>query len=260
MSATAKLKVGTHSVRDSVSSEEWEVRVDLAACYRLCFQLGITDRINTHISARVPGTDGHFLLNPLGLLFDEIDASNLVKIDREGKKVDNNPYEVNTAGYIIHSAVLDVREDVNCVLHHHTLASIAISMLEGGLLPISQHSMQFYDRIGYHDYEGFALDKDERARLAANLGPHQAMFLRNHGVLVAGANVGEAFIAMDDLEKSCKAQLMAQATGKALQLPPHEVCERTASMFEQVGRGPRLALEWETLKRSLDRAAIPYDQ
>lgn len=260
MSATAKLKTDLPSIRDSMSPEEWEVRVDLAACYRLCYEFGITDRINTHISARVPGTDGHFLLNPLGLLFDEIDASNLVKIDREGRKVDNTPYEVNAAGYIIHSAVLDAREDVNCVLHHHTLASIAISMLEEGLLPVSQHSMQFYNRVGYHDYEGFALDKDERARLAANLGPHQVMFLRNHGILVAGATVGESFIAMDDLEKSCQTQLMAQATGKALQLPPHEVCEHTASMFQQASRGPRLALEWETLKRSLDRAGIPYDQ
>ena len=192
MSATAKLKPATPSLRDSVTPEEWEVRVDLAACYRLCHQLGITDRINTHISARVPGTDGHFLLNPVGLLFDEIAASNLVKIDREGRKLDNTPYEVNAAGYIIHSAVLDAREDVNCVLHHHTMAGIAVSALEEGLLPISQHSMQFYNRVGYHDYEGFALDEDERARLAANIGAHQVLFLRNHGIIVAAGCVGDS--------------------------------------------------------------------
>lgn len=260
MSATAKLEADAPSVRDSVTPEEWEVRVDLAACYRLCHQIGITDRINTHISARVPGTDGHFLLNPLGLLFDEISASNLVKIDREGRKLDNTPYEVNAAGYIIHSAVLDARADVNCVLHHHTLASIAVSVLEEGLLPISQHSMQFYNRIGYHDYEGFALDRDERARLAADFGTHQAMFLRNHGILVAAKTVGDAFIVMDDLEKSCKAQLMAQATGQPLRLPPHEVCEHAACLFERPERGSRQALEWETLKRSLDRAGTPYIQ
>ncbi len=260
MIATANLILDTPSIRDSVSADEWEVRVDLAACYRLCFELGITDRINTHISARVPGSDGDFLLNPLGLLFDEISASNLVKIDREGRKVDNSPYEVNAAGYIIHSAVLDAREDVNCVLHHHTLASIAVSALEEGLLPLSQHSMQFYNRIGYHGYEGFALDRDERSRLAANMGSYPAMFLRNHGILVAGATVGEAYIAMDDLEKACKAQLMAQATGKPLSLPPKEVCEHAASMYERPERGPRQALEWETMKRSLDRAGVPYDQ
>lgn len=260
MSVTAKLKADTPSIRDSVTPEEWEVRVDLAACYRLCHQLGITDRINTHISARVPGTDGHFLLNPLGLLFDEIGASNLVKIDREGRKLDNTPYEVNTAGYIIHSAVLDARGDVNCVLHHHTLAGIAVSVLEEGLLPISQHSMQFYNRIGYHDYEGFALDKDERARLAADLGSHQAMFLRSHGILVTGKTIGDAFIAMDDLEKSCKAQLMAQATGQPLHLPPHEVCEHAAGLFERPERGPRQALEWESLKRGLDHVGTPYNQ
>ncbi len=259
MSVTTKLKVESFSVRETVLPEEWEVRVALAAAYRLCHHFGVTDRINQHISARVPGTDGHFLLNPVGLLFDEVTASNLVKIDREGKKVDDNPYDVNPAGYIIHSAVLDARPDVNCVLHHHTLASIAVSALEEGLIPISQHSMQFYKRVGYHDYEGFALDQDERSRLAASLGPHKVMFLRNHGILVAGRTVGEAFTVMDDLEKSCKAQLMAQATGKTIHLPPTEVCESTAQQFETQGR-PRGELEFGAMTRLLDRLGVPYDQ
>ena len=259
MSVATKLKVESFSVRETVSPEEWEVRVDLAAAYRLCHHDGVTDRINQHISARVPGTDGHFLLNPIGLLFDEVTASNLVKIDREGNKVDNNPYDVNPAGYIIHSAVLDARPDVNCVLHHHTLASIAVSALEEGVIPISQHSMQFYNRVGYHDYEGFALDKDERSRLAASLGPHRVMFLRNHGILVAGRTVAEAYIVMDDLEKSCKAQLMAQATGKKIHLPPSEVCEFTARQFETQGR-PRGELEYEAMMRMLDREGVAYDQ
>lgn len=245
------------SLRRRVSPEEWQVRVDLAACYRLSHHAGITDRINTHISARVPDSDGHFLLNPLGLLFDEITASNLVKIDRDGNKVGDSAFEVNEAGYVIHSAVLHARADVNCALHHHSAAGIAVSALKEGLLPLSQASQQFYRRIGYHDYEGIALDEDERERLGANLGPHKAMLLRNHGVLVAGASVGEAYLLMDDLEASCKAQLLAQATGDEIHLPPHDVSEYTAGQFERP-REWRVKLEWEAQLRLLDRLGIEY--
>lgn len=244
------------SLRGLVSPEEWQVRLDLAACYRLCYHAGITDRINTHISARVPDGGGDFLLNPLGLMFEEITASNLVKIDREGNKLGEGEFEVNWAGYIIHSAVLNARLEINCVLHTHTAAGIAVSALKEGLLPISQPSQQFYNRIGYHDYEGFALEEDERERLAANLGSNKAILLRNHGVLVAAESIAEAYFVMDDLESSCKAQLMAQAAGE-IHLPSPEVSEHTAKQWERP-REWRTKLEWDAQLRLLDRLGDEY--
>ena len=245
------------SLRGRVSSEEWQVRVDLAACYQLCHQDGITDRINTHISARVPDNDGHFLLNPLGLLFDEITASSLVKIDMNGNKVGDSAFEVNQAGYVIHSAVLDARPDVNCALHHHSAAGIAVSSLKEGLLPMSQHALQFHNRIGYHDYEGIALEEDERERLGASLGRHSAMLLRNHGVITAADSVAETYLLMDSLEVACKSQLMAQAAGGEIHLPPPEVCESTAQQYEHP-RDWRATLEWDAQLRRLDRLGIEY--
>ncbi|MDA0367397.1 MAG: class II aldolase/adducin family protein [Proteobacteria bacterium] len=246
-------------LRGKVSDAEWQVRCDLAACYRLCDEFGIVDRINTHISARVPDSGGDFLLNPVGLLFDEVTASSLVRIDRDGNKTDpDHPYDVNPAGYVIHSAVLNVRSDIMCVIHHHSLAGIAVAGLKEGLLPVSQHALQFYDRIAYHDYEGFPTqDNEECARMARNLGNHRTMFLRNHGVVVGGRSVGEAFCVMDDLEKACEAQLMMQATGRELHLPSPEMCERTAQQFENIGR-PRGETEWPAMKRLLDRQGMIY--
>lgn len=245
------------SLRARVSPGEWQVRVDLAACYRLCHHAGITDRINTHISARVPGEDGYFLLNPLGLLFDEVTASNLMKIDMDGNKVGESAYEVNRAGYVIHSAVLIARADVNCALHHHSAAGIAVSALKEGLLPMSQHAQQFYNRIGYHDYEGIALEEEERERLGANLGRHSAMLLRNHGVLTAADSVAEAYLLMDGLEAACKSQLLAQAAGGEIHLPPPDVCEYTASQLDRPNEW-RLKLEWDAQLRMLDRLGVEY--
>jgi ribulose-5-phosphate 4-epimerase/fuculose-1-phosphate aldolase len=245
------------SLRGRVSAEEWQVRVDLAACYRLCHHAGITDRINTHISARVPGDADHFLLNPLGLLFDEVTASNLLKIDMDGNKVGESAHEVNRAGYVIHSAVLIARADVNCALHHHSAAGIAVSSLKEGLLPMSQHAQQFYNRIGYHDYEGIALEEEERERLGANLGQHSAMLLRNHGVLTAADSVAAAYLLMDSLEAACKAQLLAQAAGGEIHLPPHDVSEYTAKQFEQPNEW-RYKIEWDAQLRMLDRLGIEY--
>jgi len=246
-------------LKGKVSEAEWQVRCDLAACYRLCHEIGIVDRINTHISARVPDSDGDFLLNPVGLLFDEVTASSLVRIDRDGNKVDSDhPYDVNPAGYVIHAAVLNVRADIAAVVHHHSKAGIAIAGLKDGLLPVSQHALQFYNRIGYHDYEGFPTQNSEECdRMAVNLGNHRTMFLRNHGVLVGGRTVGEAFCVMDDLEKACEAQLAMQATGQELHLPGPEMCELTAQQFENIGR-PRGETEWPAMKRMLDRKGIVY--
>ena len=186
----------------SADAEERELRIQLAACYRLMARYAMTDLIYTHVSARLPGPEGHFLLNPFGLMFDEITASSLVKVDREGNVVGDSDWPVNRAGFVIHSAVLDGRADVVCALHTHTRAGVAVSTLECGLLPISQHSLQFYDRIAYHDYEGIACDLDERKRLIADLGDHDALVLRNHGLLTTGRSVGEAFLLMFNHEQS----------------------------------------------------------
>lgn len=214
------------------SSEEWQTRVDLAACYRLVAHFGMDDSIYTHISARVPGRHDHFLLNPLGLRFEEITASSLVKIDMDGALVEPTEHEVNAAGFTIHSAVHAARPDVFCVLHTHTEPGIAISCLKEGLLPLNQWSLQFHNRIAYHDYEGIALDLDERERLVADLGPLKVMVLRNHGLLTAGFSIGEAFILMYNLNRSCVTQLAAQATGAELVIPSAAVCEKVAQQYE----------------------------
>lgn len=254
------VEIRNFSLKGKVSPEEWAVRCDLAACYRLMHLQGMTDRINTHISARVPGSNGDFLLNPVGLLFDEVTASNLVRIDRAGRKQDpDNPYDVNPAGFVIHSAVLRSRGDVQCVIHHHTPAGVAISALAEGLLPVSQHSLQFYNRVGYYNYDGFATQSpdEECAKIARGLGNHKAMFLRNHGVVVAGRSVGETFTTMDDLEQACRSQLLVLGTGRPLHLPPPDVCEKTAQQFANFGR-PRGETEWPAMRRLLDRQGVPY--
>ena len=202
--------------RNSVGAEEWDQRVKLAAVYRAFARMGYDDLIYTHISARVPGPEHHFLINPFGLMYEEVTASNLVKIDLEGNKVDpDEPNEINYAGYIIHSAVHEARTDAMCVIHLHTDDGVAVSCQKDGLLPISQFNLFQYGGVGYHDYEGLALDADEKKRLVADLGQHNMMILRNHGTMTTGETVAEAFFHMYNLERACRIQIRAQAGGNA---------------------------------------------
>lgn len=243
------------SVRSRVSAEEWRARVNLAACYRLVAHFGWTDLIYTHISSRVPGEDGHFLINPFGLMFEEVTASSLVKIDFEGNTVLDSPFEINKAGFVIHSAVHMARHDVACVIHTHTVAGMAVCAQKDGILPISQNSMMFYgDHLAHHDYEGIAFDTEERDRLVADLGDRFVMLLRNHGLLTCGRTVGEAFEIMHNLEKTCAAQIAAQAGGGALSIPSKEVCEHTANQFwDYADKEPFGKSSWPAMLRLLDR-------
>jgi ribulose-5-phosphate 4-epimerase/fuculose-1-phosphate aldolase len=220
--------------RSQISSEEWDTRCDLAALYRLLAHFRMTDLIDTHISARVPGEEGFFLINRYGVLFHEMCASDLIKIDHEGHAVDSRygPASVNRAGFNIHSAIHAARPDISCVVHTHTSAGIAISAQEEGLLPISQHALKFYRRLGYHDYEGIALNPEERDRLVHDLGTHMAMILRNHGLLAAGRSIAEAFNQIYFLERACQAQVQALAGGRPLRMPPEAVCELTAQQSD----------------------------
>ncbi|MBU0726619.1 MAG: class II aldolase/adducin family protein [Alphaproteobacteria bacterium] len=245
------------SVREQVSAEEWAARVDLAACYRLVARMGWTDLIYTHISARVPGPEHHFLINPYGLMFDEVTASNLVKVDLDGQIVMETPYSFNPAGFTIHSAVHAAREDALCVLHTHTAAGMAVAAQVKGLLPISQHAMRFHDRISYHDYEGIALDLDERERLVGDLGTTYAMILRNHGLLTCGRSVAEAFTIMFYLQKACEAQVAALAGGGELKLVPDDVAEHAAQQFERGGEKSSNR-PWQALLRTLEREDTSY--
>jgi ribulose-5-phosphate 4-epimerase/fuculose-1-phosphate aldolase len=240
-----------------MSEGEWQARVELAAAYRLCAELGWTDLIYTHISARVPGPEAHFLINPFGYAFEDFTSSSLVKIDIEGRIVGDTPHTVNAAGFVIHGAVHAARHDLHCVMHLHTDAGVALSMLEEGLLPLSQHAMQFCNRIGYHAYEGLALSHAERDRLIRDLGPHKAMILRNHGLLTAGATVAEAFVLMFNLEKAARTQMQAMAASSRLVTPPPEVCELAAQQLEG-DTVPVGAREWPALLRRLDRADPSY--
>ena len=244
------------SVRERVSSEEWDTRTNLAACYRLAAHFRMTDLIYTHISARVPGPEHHFLINAFGLLWDEISASTLVKVTLDGDIVDDPTGNgINRAGYVIHSAVHRARHDLECVMHTHTAAGIAVSAQEQGLLPMSQHAMRFTDSIGYHDYEGLALELDEQARLVADLGEHKAMILRNHGLLTCGASIAEAFDLMYYLERACQAQVTA--TGATLRMPPHEVAQKTARQFKNLPYKTQKT-EWRALLRMLDKSDASY--
>ena len=246
------------AVRDRVSADEWQTRVELAACYRLVAMHGWTDQIYTHISARVPGPEEHFLLNPYGLMFDEVTASGLVKIDLDGNIVDDTPWQINQAGFTIHSAVHAARHDVVCVIHTHTKAGMAVSAQRDGLLPLTQHSMQFYGHLAYHDYEGIALDLDERERLVRDLGGHHAMILRNHGLLTAGRSIPDAFALHYNLEVSCQAQIAAQSGGGELVIPPKAVCEHAASQFWR-DEAPTESMAWKAHLRKLDRVNPGYD-
>ena len=260
MAHPTKLNPILKPVRERVGAEEWQVRVDLAACYRLIAHYGMTDMIYTHITARVPGPETHFLINPFGLLFDEITASSLVKIDLEGKTVlqPDHEYSVNYAGFVIHGAIHGARADAHCVIHTHTRAGMAVSAQERGLLPLTQTAMRFYRRLGYHAYEGPALDRDEQTRLVADLGDHPAMILRNHGLLAVGPSVAEAFNTIYWLEMACKAQIDALAGGQTVILPSPEVAEKTAHLYDPGNRRRFGVLEWPTMLRLLDRKDPSY--
>jgi ribulose-5-phosphate 4-epimerase/fuculose-1-phosphate aldolase len=246
------------SLRDRVSAEEWETRVDLAACYRLAAHYRMTDLIYTHISARVPGPEHHFLINAFGLLWTEITASTLVKVTLDGDIVeDPTGNGINRAGYVIHSAVHRARPDIHCVMHTHTAAGIAVSAQAHGLLPLSQHAMRFTDSIGYHDYEGLALDLDEQGRLVKDLGHHKAMILRNHGLLTCGESIPEAFDLMYYLERGCQSQVNAMAGGAKLNIPPHEVAAKTAAQFKALPYKQKRT-EWKAHLRMLDATDPSY--
>lgn len=258
---------GGHTLHASSRSDaERQVREDLAAAYRLVALHSMDDSIYTHISARVPGHDDQFLINPYGLLFRDITASSLVKIDLDGQKVDPSPYDVNPAGFTIHSAVHAQRHDAACVLHTHTVAGVAVASQAGGLQPCNQWSLQFYNRVAYHDYEGIALDHDERARLVADLGPSaKALILRNHGLVTLGGTVAEAFILMHNLERACKVQLAIQASGQPVHALSAEVCERTARQYEsgaskrQAGQPDPNAREWAAMMLRLAHTSATTD-
>ena len=246
------------NIRNQVSEDEWQTRVDLAACYRIIAMHGWDDLVFTHISASVPGPDHHFLINPYGMLFEEITASSLVKVDLAGDKVGESPYPVNPAGFTIHSAVHEARPDVRCVLHTHTRAGVAVSAQADGLLPLSQISLVPYATLGYHDYEGIALNEDEKPRLVADLGNNQALILRNHGLLTVGPTIADAFLMMYALETACQTQIMAQSSGGELVQVPAPIVAGIQAQVEQVTRGLGGELAWPGLLRKLDRRDKSY--
>ena len=239
----------------SLVRDERELRVQLAAAYRLVDRFQMSELLETHISARLPGTEANFFLNPYGMMFHEITASSLVKVDFDENIVEHSEWGLNRAGFVIHSAILAGRKDVNCVLHTHTRYSTAVSMLECGLLPASQFALQFYNCIAYHDYEGVSLDLGERERLVKDLGDKNVMILRNHGVLTVGRTIAEAFILMFYVEKACEAQILAQSTGSELIMPPEAICKQ--SMLDQSGDNLG-QLQWQALLRLLDREDPSY--
>ncbi len=240
-------------VRSQVDEAEWKLRVDLAACYRLVALYGWDDLIFTHISARVAGPEHHFLINPYGMTFDEITASSLVKIDLDGRKVLDSPYEINPAGFTIHSAIHAAREDARCVLHTHSVNGVAVSAQRGGVLPLSQQSTFVLSSLGYHDYEGVALNADEKPRLVRDLGDKSFLMLRNHGILTVGPSVADAFLLMYLFEATCMIQVRAQAGGGELISIEPKVLESSAMMAKMVTRGAGGALAWPGLLRKLDR-------
>jgi ribulose-5-phosphate 4-epimerase/fuculose-1-phosphate aldolase len=251
--------MATPSVRSQVSAEEWKLRVDLAACYRLVAHYGWSDLVFTHISARIPGPEHHFLINPYGLMFDEITASNLVKVDQRCNKLIDSPYPVNPAGFVIHSAVHEAREDAGCVLHTHTRAGVAVSAQKAGILPLSQQSTFVLASLAYHDYEGVAFREDEKPRLQADLGHANFLVLRNHGLLVVGKTIADAFLSMYTFETTCQIQIGAQAGGALTHVDPQIVKGVSEAMRVQTG-GMGGAFVWPALIRKLNRLDPSYQE
>ena len=247
--------------RSRYSAEEWQLRCDLAALYRLVAHHRWTDFIYTHLSVRLPGPEHRFLINRYGVNFHEMRASDLVRIDTEGNVIEDDdgaPRRVNAAGFTIHSAIHMARPDLQCVVHTHTAAGIAVSAHPEGLLPISQHALKFYGRIGYHGYEGIALDLAERERLVRDLGPHKAMVLQNHGLLVGGTSIAEAFHMIYMLERACAAQVAALAGGQTLLTPPEEVRRHTAEQFRRQENDEHYAMVWEAALRLIAHDPIDW--
>jgi ribulose-5-phosphate 4-epimerase/fuculose-1-phosphate aldolase len=250
----------------NIDPAEWETRVDLAACYRLVDLYGMTDLHLNHISARVPGNEEHFLINPFGMMYEEITASSLIKVDLKGNIIANqNPeYTVNLPGFVIHSAIHAARHDVACVLHTHTNAGMAVSVLKCGLLPLTQTAMR-WSRVAYHDFEGVVVDLDEQKRLTDNLGDSEVMILRNHGLLACGTTIGQAFNNIYRLERACQTQLMAMACNAEITMPPDAVIARSNAQLAiapspdaKGNKRPHGSLEWPALRRMLDRRDPSY--
>jgi len=253
--------VSRPSVRPGISDEEWQTRCDLAALYRLLAHFRMTDLVYTHLSARIPGPEHHFLINQYGTFFHEMRASDLVKIDLEGNIVDQDEREtkrVNVAGFVIHSAIHMARPDLLCVIHTHTAAGIAVSAQKKGLLPISQHALKFHGHLAYHDYEGIAFDRAERERLIADLGQHKAMILRNHGLLVGGSSIADAFDQIYVLERACQAQIAAQSGRAKLVFPPKKVRRHTAAQFNREGKSGLVEMAWQASLRLIENDQPDY--
>jgi ribulose-5-phosphate 4-epimerase/fuculose-1-phosphate aldolase len=240
------------SVREHASAEEWQTRIDLAACYRLVALYGWDDLVFTHISARVPGVEDAFLINPYGIMFEEITASSLVKVNHACDKLLESPFPVNPAGFLIHSAVHEARPDVACVLHTHTVDGVAVSAQKEGLLPISQQASIVLASLGYHDYEGIALRDEERPRLQADLGDAAHLILRNHGLLTVGPTIADAFLSMFVLQRACEIQVRAQAGGALVEVDP-AIMGGVKKNVKAVTKGGGGALAWPALLRKLDR-------
>ena len=273
-------KTSFRSIRDQVSAEEWQARVDLAACYRLTDRYGMTDLIYNHITARVPGPQHHILISAYGMLYEEVSASSLIKVDLAGNIIEkpDHGYSVNAAGYIIHSAVHEAREDAQCVIHTHTPAGISVSAMEEGLLPLSQTAMRFHGHVAYHEYEGPAFNRGEKGRLVEHLGSHNAMILRNHGLLACGPSIPQAFNMMYWLEQACRIQVQLLSCQRPLHHAKPEVVALTAealsgmeiTLDNEASTNPNLKegaqkagsgyglLEWPALLRSLDRVDRSY--
>lgn len=246
------------NLRSQVSEAEWEQRVNLAACYRAVAMYGWDDLIFTHISARVPGPEEHFLINPFGMLFDEITASSLLKVDLDGNKVMESQFQINPAGYVIHSAVHAARKDANCVLHLHCPAGVAVSSQKEGVLPVSQQSIFVLSSLAYHSYEGVALNEDEKPRLVADLADKNFLMLRNHGLLTVADNIPDAFLMMYVFESACKIQLLAQSGGSELISVDPRIIAGAKAQASQVTRGMGGGIAWAGLRRKLDRIDSGY--
>ena len=245
-------------VKARVSAEEWQTRVDLAACYRAVAMMGWDDLVFTHITAKIPGEGHHFLINPYGFMFEEITASSLVKIDLAGNKLDDNPYPINPAGFVIHSAIHAARDDAKCVLHTHSLNGVAVSAQKGGVLPISQQSIFVLANLAYHSYEGVALMDDEKPRLVADLGTKNFFMLRNHGLLTVAPTIPDAFQLMYIFEAACTIQVRAQAGGELIPIP-QSIIDNAAAQSRQVTRGQGGQLSWPGVLRRLQRRMPGFD-
>lgn len=248
----------TNKIKNQVSAEEWQQRVNLAACYRLVALYGWDDLIFTHISARVPDPEHHFLINPYGMMFDEITASSLVKVDLEGNKVMPSDYDINPAGFTIHGAIHGARENAQCVLHVHSLNGVAVSAQKNGVLPISQQSILVLSSLGYHDYEGVALREDEKPRLVKDLGDNHFLMLRNHGLLTVADTIADAFLYMYFFEAACMIQVRAQAGGGELIGIHPQIIDTAMAQAAQVTRNAGGGLAWPGLLRRLDRRLPGY--